>query len=102
MRNLERVIWTVLLISSWQLLAPLLSDIGAAATYPDSFLLVASTIAQIVMVLQRQETWFLWLVIDSFGTWHYCHQGYWFTGILYGIFTVIAGFGWLRWTRLKR
>lgn len=102
MQKVERLFWLITLISSWQLLAPLLSKIGAAATYPDSFLLVSSTIAQIVMVMQRNETWFLWLVIDGFGTWHYCHQGYWFTGILYGLFTAIAGFGWFKWTRLKR
>jgi nicotinamide mononucleotide transporter len=51
-------------------------------------------------VLQRNETWILWLVIDAFGTYHYANQGYWFTSILYGVFTVIAGFGWYRWLAL--
>jgi nicotinamide mononucleotide transporter len=52
------------------------------------------------MVLQRNETWILWLVIDLFGTYHYANQGYWFTAVLYGVFTVIAGFGWYRWLAL--
>ena len=102
MRNSERVLWFVAMMGSWIALAPALKDIGAAATWPDSFLLVSSTVAQIVMVLQRNETWILWFVIDGFGTWHYCHQGYWFTGILYGVFTIIAVFGWMRWLKITR
>ena len=102
MRNSERVLWFVAMMGSWIALAPALKDIGAAATWPDSFLLVSSTVAQIVMVLQRNETWILWFVIDGFGTWHYCHQGYWFTGILYGVFTIIAVFGWVRWLKITR
>ena len=102
MRNSERALWFVIMVGSWIALAPALKDIGAAASWPDSFLLVSSTVAQIVMVLQRNETWVLWFVIDGFGTWHYCHQGYWFTGILYGIFTLIAVFGWVRWLKITR
>ena len=102
MGNSERALWVVLLLASWVALAPALKNIGAAASWPDSFLLVSSTIAQIVMVLQRNETWILWFVIDGFGTWHYCRQGYWFTGVLYGIFTAIAIFGWIRWLKIKR
>ena len=102
MQNKERLIWLVLTIGSWLLLAPALSNIGAAASYPDSFLLVSSTVAQIVMVLQRNETWVLWFVIDTFGTWHYARQSYWFTSLLYLVFTLIAVYGWLRWMRIKR
>lgn len=100
--NRERAIWTMLLIATWLITAPALANIGAAATYPDSFLLVASTIAQILMVLQRSETWFLWLIIDAFGTFHYANQGYWFTAVLYLVFTLIAIFGWVRWLNLRR
>ena len=102
MRNSERALWFVSMMGSWIALAPALKDIGAAATWPDSFLLVSSTVAQIVMVLQRNETWIHWFVIDGFGIWHYCHQGYWFTGILYGVFTIIAVFGWVRWLKITR
>ena len=96
----ERTLWLIVLIILWLVSAPALADIGAAATWPDSFLLVSSTIAQVVMVLQRNETWILWLVIDAFGTYHYANQGYWFTSVLYGVFTIIAGFGWYRWLAL--
>ena len=102
MSNRERGLWLLALLSVWVISAPALADIGAAATWPDSFLLVSSTIAQIVMVLQRNETWILWLIIDAFGTYHYAHQGYWFTSVLYAIFTAIAGFGWYRWLKIPQ
>ena len=102
MRVKERLLWLVALLGLWLVSAPALADIGAAASRPDSFLLVSSTIAQIVMVLQRNETWILWIVIDVFGTYHYANQEYWFTAFLYAVFTVIAVFGWYRWKSLRR
>jgi nicotinamide mononucleotide transporter len=102
MKAKERLLWLVALLGLWLVSAPALADIGAAASRPDSFLLVSSTIAQIVMVLQRNETWILWIVIDVFGTYHYANQEYWFTAFLYGVFTVIAVFGWYRWKSLRR
>jgi len=101
MNNKERLIWVSALIASWLISAPALESIGAAATLPDSFILVSSTLAQIAMVLQRNETWIAWIVIDIFGTYHYANQGYWFTALLYGVFTVIAFFGLYRWRKLS-
>ena len=101
MNNKERAIWLSALVASWLITAPALENIGAAATLPDSFLLISSTLAQAVMVLQRNETWIAWIVIDIFGTYHYANQGYWFTGLLYGAFTVIAFFGLKRWKKLS-
>jgi nicotinamide mononucleotide transporter len=54
------------------------------------------------MVLQRNETWIAWIVIDIFGTYHYANQGYWFTALLYGVFTIIAVFGLERWKKLSK
>ena len=101
MNNKERLIWLSALIASWLITAPALENIGAAATLPDSFLLISSTLAQAAMVLQRNETWIAWIVIDIFGTYHYANQGYWFTALLYGVFTIIAFFGLKRWRKLS-
>ncbi len=101
MNNKERAIWLSALVASWLITAPALENIGAAATLPDSFLLISSTLAQAAMVLQRNETWIAWIVIDIFGTYHYANQGYLFTALLYGVFTVIAFFGLKRWKKLS-
>ena len=102
MNNKERLIWLIALVASWLLTAPILESIGAAATLPDSFLLISSTLAQTAMVLQRNETWIAWIAIDIFGTYHYANQGYWFTALLYGVFTIIAVFGLKRWKKLSK
>ena len=102
MNNKERLIWLSALVASWLITAPALENIGAAATLPDSFLLISSTLAQTAMVLQRNETWIAWIVIDIFGTYHYANQGYWFTALLYGVFTIIAVFGLKRWKKLSK
>lgn len=88
------VLW---ILGLWLALAPFLARIGAAATQVDSFLFVGSLIAQILMVLEKYESWVIWLVVDLVGTALYFNQGYYFTSFLYGIFTLIALQGWRRW-----
>ena len=78
-------------------LSPVLSNIGAAATWSDAFLLIGSLVAQVMMVRQKYEAWVVWLIVDLAGTVQYAMLGYWFTAVLYAMFTVIAIIGWKRW-----
>jgi len=93
----RRVYSVLAILGLWLALAPLLSRIGAAATVVDAFLFVGSLIAQILMVLEKYESWIIWLVVDIAGTALYFNQGYYFTSFLYGIFTLVALQGWRRW-----
>ncbi len=79
------------------LLSPLLSNIGAAATWSDAFLLIGSLVAQVMMVKEKYEAWIVWLVVDLAGTIQYALLGYWFTAVLYAMFTGVAVIGWKRW-----
>jgi len=92
-----RVYSVLAILGLWLALAPLLSRIGAAATVVDAFLFVGSLIAQILMVLEKYESWIIWLIVDIAGTALYFNQGYYFTSFLYGIFTLVALQGWRRW-----
>jgi len=92
-----RIYSVIAILILWLALAPLLSRIGAAATVVDAFLFVGSLTAQILMVLEKYESWIIWVVVDIAGTALYFNQGYYFTSFLYGIFTVIAFQGWRRW-----
>jgi nicotinamide mononucleotide transporter len=78
-------------------LSPLLSNIGAAATWSDAFLLIGSLVAQVMMVRQKWEAWVVWLIVDLAGTVQYAMLGYWFTAVLYAMFTVVAVVGLKRW-----
>lgn len=95
--NRTRRMIAVGIIVSVAALTPVLSNIGAAATWSDAFLLIGSLVAQVMMVYEKYEAWILWLIIDLAGTLQYALLGYWFTAVLYAIFTVIALVGWKRW-----
>jgi nicotinamide mononucleotide transporter len=97
LKNKERVIWLLALVVSWILLAPALASIGAAGTWLDSFILLGSLIAQILMVREKFEAWPIWFVVNIVATIHYARQGLWFTSLLYVVFTVVALVGWRKW-----
>ena len=78
-------------------LSPVLANVGAAATWSDAFLLIGSLCAQVMMVSEKYESWIVWLIVDLAGTIQYALLGYWFTAVLYAVFTVIAIIGWKRW-----
>ena len=78
-------------------LAPVLANIGAAATWTDAFVLIGSLTAQLMMIYEKFETWIVWVIVDVVATIQYLLLGYWFTALLYGIFTVVAVVGWKRW-----
>ena len=87
----------VAIVLSVLALTPVLSEIGAAATWSDAFLLIGSLVAQILMVYEKVDSWILWLIVDAVGTIQYAKLGYWFTAVLYAAFTVFALIGWKRW-----
>ena len=78
----HRLYWFAATILSVSILSPLLSRIGAAATWSDAFLLIGSLVAQILMVYEKIESWALWLIVDAAGTIEYAYFGYWFTAVL--------------------
>ena len=78
-------------------LSPILSEIGAAATWTDAFVLIGSLVAQMMLIYEKYETWIVWMVVDVVATTQYLLLGYWFTALLYAIFTAVAVYGWKRW-----
>ncbi|MEN9923611.1 MAG: hypothetical protein RIS09_1125 [Actinomycetota bacterium] len=99
LKTSERMLWLFAVVSLWVVLTPLFSNLGAAATTLDTFILVGSLIAQILMVLEKYEAWIIWFVVDVVGTIHYWRQDLWFTSLLYAVFTIVAIFGFKRWLR---
>ena len=95
----EKTIWFVLSLISWLILAPLLAQIGASATWFDSFILVGSVVAQVLMVKEKYEAWPIWVVVNAVATLHYARQELWFTSILYLVFIFVAIIGWRKWLK---
>jgi len=95
--NRGRFYIAIATLVSVAVLSPLLSSIGAAATWTDAFVLIGSLTAQLMMIYEKFETWIVWVIVDVVATVQYLLLGYWFTALLYGIFTVVAVVGWKRW-----
>jgi nicotinamide mononucleotide transporter len=67
--------------------------------YIDSFVMVASIVAQLLMAQKKLENWILWIVIDVVATFLYAFAGYTFTAILYAILVIIAIKGLYDWQK---
>ena len=93
----EKSLWLIIFLVSWGALYPLLVKIGAAASLTDAFGFVGSCIAQILMVVEKYESWPLWFLVDAVYTYQFWHGGSYLTSILYFIFVLLAVGGWKRW-----
>ena len=82
---------------SWIAFAPYLKSIGAVAIWSDTFGLLGSLVAQVIMVKEKWENWALWFAVDAVLTIQYFIGGAYFTSLVYLIFTAIAILGWARW-----
>ncbi len=93
----EKFVWVIVSLMGWAILTPVLSDIGAAATLLDSFILVGSVAAQLLMVKEKYEAWPIWVLVNIVATFHYSRQELWFTSLLYLVFVFVAIVGWRKW-----
>ncbi len=67
--------------------------------FVDSFVMVASIVAQLLMAQKRWENWVLWIIIDIVAVFLYAFAGYTFTAILYAALVVIAIKGLYDWQK---
>ena len=86
------------IVGLWALLAPVLQSIGGVATRGDAFMLVGSLAAQLLMVLQKMETWPVWIAVNIVGTVLYASQGLYFTSLFYAVLIAMAITGWRAWS----
>ena len=94
----HRLIGAVGVVVLWALVAPLLRSIGGAASWGDAFMLVGSLAAQLLMVLQKTETWPVWIAVNTVGAVLYATQGLYFTSLFYTVLIVMAATGWRAWS----
>jgi nicotinamide mononucleotide transporter len=77
---------------------PLLASVGGAATWGDAFMLVGSLAGQLLMVLQKTETWPVWIMVNTVGAVLYASQGLYFTSLFYAVLILMAVAGWRAWS----
>lgn len=66
----------------------------------DSFVNSLSIIGLWALAKKYVEQWIVWFVVDAFSCGLYIYKGIPFTAGLYGVYTVIAVFGYLKWRRM--
>lgn len=66
----------------------------------DAFTTALSIVGLWMMARKYAEQWLIWLIVDLVCTCLYWYKGLPFYSILYGIYTVIAWFGYRKWLRL--
>lgn len=95
--NKYRLMTLLAIIVATLIFAPILTNIGAVAAFPDALLLFGSLAAQLLMVYEKYDNWPLWLIVDAGYVALYASQDLLFTALLYVAFTVMAALGWSSW-----
>ncbi|MCD8182336.1 MAG: nicotinamide riboside transporter PnuC [Bacteroides sp.] len=66
----------------------------------DSFTTALSIVGMWMLARKYVEQWWAWILVDAVSTGLYIYKGLEFTAALYGIYTIIAIFGYLKWKTL--
>ena len=66
----------------------------------DAFTTALSIVGLWMLARKYAEQWLVWLVVDIVCCGLYFYKGIYFYSVLYGIYTVIAWFGYRKWLRL--
>ena len=67
--------------------------------YVDTFTTGIFFVGMWLMAKRKIENWLLWIIGDLVSVPLYFYKGYTFTSIQYAIFTIIAIYGYLEWTK---
>jgi nicotinamide mononucleotide transporter len=73
---------------------------NASYPYPDSFITVASLVAQWLMAKKKLDSWFFWIAVDIIAICVYYLKGLYFTTVLYGVFLILATMGYVEWRKI--
>lgn len=65
--------------------------------YLDSLTTCFSLLATYLVVKKVLENWLYWIVIDAVSMYLYVNKGFYPTTILFGLYTVLAIWGYMQW-----
>jgi nicotinamide mononucleotide transporter len=74
----------------------------AAYPFADSFVMVGSILATILLARKQLENWYLWIIVDVVSVFVYLLKGIYFLSLEYVIFLGLASFGLYRWKKQLR
>jgi nicotinamide mononucleotide transporter len=86
-------------IHSW---LPAFFPLPAAYPFADSFVMVGSILATILLARKQLENWYLWIIVDVVSVVVYLLKGIYFLSLEYVIFLGLTSFGLYRWKKQLR
>lgn len=87
------------LFSKIHLYLPFYFKIEASYPFTDSFVMVLSIIATILLAKKKIETWYLWITVDLVCVFLFFKKGIVFLSLEYFVFLCLATFGLFNWKR---
>lgn len=87
------------IIKNIHLYLPQYFKIEASYPFIDSFVMVCSIVATVLLSRKRIENWYLWITIDVVCTGLYFKKGIYFLALEYLIFLCLASYGLFYWKK---
>jgi nicotinamide mononucleotide transporter len=87
------------LFTNIHLYLPTYFKIQAAYPFADSFVMVSSIIATILLAKKKIDNWYLWIIIDIVCVALYFKKGVYFLALEYFIFLGLAAYGLYHWKK---
>lgn len=66
----------------------------------DSFTTALSIVGMWMLARKYVEQWFAWILVDVVSCGLYVYKELYFTSVLYGLYSIIAVFGYFQWRKL--
>lgn len=66
----------------------------------DSFTTSLSIVGTYMLARKYIEHWGVWLVVDAVSTYLYYYKGIYFSGSLYGFYTIMCVLGYIKWRKM--
>ena len=88
-------------VASWLLIGWLLKGTDSDVPWWDAFTTALSIVGMWMLARKWVEQWWVWLLVDVVSCGLYIYKGIYFYAALYGIYAVVAWFGYRRWKALN-
>lgn len=74
----------------------------STVSFWDSVTTAMSFVALWMLAKKHVEQWIAWIIIDIISAILYFYKGIYFTSILYGVYTVVAFYGYRKWDLMEK
>lgn len=94
--------WTIGTVAIWAILWYWLTRIGSTVPVADAFTTALSFVGIWALARKYLEQWLIWIVADVVTCVLYFYKDIPFKASLYGLYVVIAVFGYLKWRKMMK